>query len=1320
MKPHFAIVLAIAAVIFITSRHDASAADASYKFTGLTSKEGLSYNAVKCMMQDSRGYIWIGTYKGLNRYDGTRVKNYGRQELGVLSDYINALAEDSAGNILIGTDNGIVIYDYRKDSFRQPDGAGILDDRVYDIRKDSKGVSWIGARAQGLFRYDPSTDGISRIDARNPEGELLRDIYRITIDRNDRMYAAVYCDDIYQIDENGAMIRMEASGKPGYFGKDDIEGIVLSEKSNSVMFIASKRHGLCELNIRTGEVSVLVTLPTDSRPVGLSGSGNILWMPTTSGLVRYNADDKSFGILRHDGSDRFSLSDDYTTAALPTSDGSLFVGTASQGVDYHNPGQDLFSKFYRTGDGTSLKGSTVCSFAQDGNGTVWVATKGCGLLTFNPATGILRTCHGVKGLPERINALCADGSHLWIGYHKGICRLDTRTGKVRSYPHFLVSDMDIDNRVLYIFRSSEGKIFLCTSVGVMEYDRSGDRFDKVGCLGDRAIEYMVEDKDGTVWVASYSQGVYSYDMFTGKVTGHWHDGDVSEMVSSMCLDNDGRVWAIGFSSGFFRHDPVSGGFKTYNKENIATLPTEIFFSAQSDSYGNLWLGSDKGLIKYNDKNGSLKIFNCASGLVDDVLNKSSITLDDGKMLFGSTDGFIMFDPSDFQTKGGNPDVAFTDLVIGDRVVVPSKSEAVSENIDVAKVVRLKPGDNSFGLKFAVPSSDFLTGDRILCRLKGYEDQWRDISAGMEVFYYNVPTGKYSFQTATSDSSGEIAKARNDILIELRPPFWQSSEGIFIITLAVVLAAAVVILLVIWKQEARHRKLQEENEQKREKELLEEKMTFFSNVIHEIKTPLTLIRTPLQNILSSEKSAKVSDDLKIIRNSTDYLDKLVRELLDFVKVEQHGYVLDCRNIDIVDRINYTCYNFSETAKDRNLRLKFTHNPDHIMAAADDKALTKILNNLIHNAIKYAESFIDINAGIDGNDVVVTFRNDGPPIPQARRAEIFKPFIQFSNERAEYSQSFGIGLPLARTLAELHGGSLTLSDNDETEFVLRLPIRTAAENIASQTQEDLKANTTSLPLLLLVEDNSDLQVYLKRKLKADYRILASSSAEKAMELLKSNKVDLILTDIALQGMSGVELCEKVSSDFETSHIPIIVLSAISSESTKIKCMERGAALYIEKPFTLDYLEACVKSVLEKRRRLKEVWQESAPSTDAKSFNLVERDAEFLNRLNKEINERMSDPSFTVQNLEEALFMSRSSLTRKIRGLLGTSPVEYLRSRRLAAAAGMLSGGKHRVNEVCYAVGFRSPSYFSRCFKETYGCLPAEYASKSETDSPKDEIN
>lgn len=246
------------------------------RFTQVTSRNGLSYNSVKCVMQDSRGYVWIGTYKGLNRYDGTRIKNYGRQDLGVKSDYINVLAEDSAGNILIGTDNGIVIYDYRKDSFRQPLQAELLDDRIYSIQNDSKGISWIGSRAQGLFSYDPETDTVSKIDLKNPEGKLVRDIYRIVIDRNDKMHVAVYCDNLYRLTGDFAMERISTPGKSGYFEKDDIEGLVLNPSSSNQMFIASKRHGLCRLDLRTGEVSVLVTLPADSRPVYLSENDGIL------------------------------------------------------------------------------------------------------------------------------------------------------------------------------------------------------------------------------------------------------------------------------------------------------------------------------------------------------------------------------------------------------------------------------------------------------------------------------------------------------------------------------------------------------------------------------------------------------------------------------------------------------------------------------------------------------------------------------------------------------------------------------------------------------------------------------------------------------------------------------------------------------------------------------------------------------------------------------------------------------------------------------------------------------------------------------------
>ena len=337
------------------------------RFTQVTSRNGLSYNSVKCVMQDSRGYVWIGTYKGLNRYDGTRIKNYGRQDLGVKSDYINVLAEDSAGNVLIGTDNGIVIYDYRKDSFRQPLQAELLDDRIYSIQNDSKGISWIGSRAQGLFSYDPETDAVSKFDLKNPEGKLVRDIYRIVIDRNDKMHVAVYCDNLYTITSDFNMERLATSGKAGYFEKDDIEGLVLNPSSSNQMFIASKRHGLCRLDLRTGEVSVLVTLPADSRPVYLSENDGILWLATSSGVVKYSVENGTCSTLKHDNADKFSLSDDYTTTAIQTSDGSLFIGTTTQGIDYHSPSQDIFKKFYKTTDGEPLEGSYICGFAQDRN-----------------------------------------------------------------------------------------------------------------------------------------------------------------------------------------------------------------------------------------------------------------------------------------------------------------------------------------------------------------------------------------------------------------------------------------------------------------------------------------------------------------------------------------------------------------------------------------------------------------------------------------------------------------------------------------------------------------------------------------------------------------------------------------------------------------------------------------------------------------------------------------------------------------------------------------------------------------------------------------
>lgn len=1332
------------------------AAFPDYDFIHLTSRSGLSYDAVKCMFQDSRGYLWIGTHKGLNRYDGTRIRQYDQYALGTSSDYINALTEDSNGNILIGTDDGLVIYDYNQDNFRIPANADIISDRIHDFCADSRGKIWIGARQDGFFCYDPQTDSVNVRIVRNNAGTVVGDIYRLCIDRNDQIYAAVYCDNVYTFSpyRDSVLVRMETSIS---FEADDVEGMELDLRQMGILYIASKRNGLCRTDMRTGRSEVLYVPSRECRPTRLTVDKDWLWMSTTAGLVQYSIMGNAARVLDNNKGNRFSLSESHVTDVVAGGDGSLFVSTNFSGVNCWSADGNLFTRHCETSDGTSLEGCAVRYFAELSDGCVYVATERLGLLCFDPKGGKIVPYAGNGRLQGIAKVLCPDGQYLWVGYDNGVCRLDTRTGALRSYPHFVVSDQEIDNRVLDILKTSGGRIYVSTSIGAMLYDADNDAFRKIECLGDRAINNMVEDASGILWAASYTSGVYAYDPRQDRIVGHWCGADdgsgIPKTVSSMSADQYGNVWAVGFGNGFHYYDAESGKFQTFDRNVIPDLPTEIFFKSLTDDNGNVWLTSNKGLVEVDRNARRAKLFDESSGLIDNALSLSAIRLRDGRMLFGTVNGFVEVSPDNQHVRGDAPSIALTGFLVGGNVVIPSGNGPINKNVDLAESIQLQPDESTFGFQVACPGHGLGMGDRILCRLEGHETDWTDMSSAMEVTYYNVPPGIYRFQVACGNGDDGSVEVCREVKLEVLPRFWQSAVGIALIVLIVIIAG-IGFFYIAWKRKvARMRRAQELSDRQREKDLLQEKMTFFSNVIHEIKTPLTLIRTPLENVISAVKTPALRDDLQVISNGAEYMNGLVKELLEFIRVEKHGYVLELKRLDLVDTIDYIIFNFKEAAADKNIRIRFDHASAQMPVEADSKALHKILNNLLHNALKYASSRIDISVGMEGGSVFVKVANDGAPIPASRREEIFKPFVQFSSDHAPYSQSFGIGLPLARTLAELHGGSLTLSgdesagvESDEgksekgesaggkltegkmTEFVLRLPVK---EDVGDNIPVDVKfpepkpempvsaAPGVNMPIMLLVEDNGELSLYLKNKLKADYHIRTCTSAEQAVGELKREKVDIVLTDIALQGMSGVELCQRISSDFDTSHIPIVVMSAISSVDTKIKCMESGASIYIEKPFSLDYLKACLSGVLEKRRKLKEQWSAASSLSDVKSFNLVSRDEEFLNRLESVTREHLSDPDFSVQQLETAMLMSRSSLTRKMKGLLNTSPVEFLKAKRMSVAAEMLCTGNYRVNEVCYAVGFSSPSYFSKCFKNAFGCLPAEYAETAKN-SPKNRKN
>lgn len=1278
---------------------------------------GLSYNGVRAMIQDSRGYVWIGTHKGLSRYDGTRFRNYDRYDFGVESDYICVLEEDCDGNIWIGTDNGVVVYDYGSDSFHplgELTGTEGLDDRIFAIVPDSEGNMWIGTRSCGVLRCNPHRGEMQLMAITDERGNPVVNFYKIAVDGSDGLWISVYCDNIYRLDsDSDVLTRICVEGDPDYFRNDDIEGLVVDDRSDDLLYVASKKYGLCAVDARNGTVRNLLTLSEGHRPTNLTKSaGRYLWLSSTEGLFRYDIRTGSSQLFRSDAADRFSLSDNYVTTSLVDRQHGLWVGTLNGGVNHYGPARNLFDKFYKTSDGASLEGCIVRGFAEDASGRVWIATEQAGLLALDGEE--LREW-GPGRLPKSITAVCCDGDRLWIGTQNGICRLQPRTGAIESYA-FPGNDTSVsDNRVVTIYRSGEGIVYVATAVGVLKYDRTENAFSPVDKLEELTIEHLVEDGHGKLWMASYSDGVFIYDPLFETLTRYCsRNGDcqIPEMTSSLCVDDSRRIWVVGFSSGFFRYEPDRDAFTTFDRTKLPSLPSDVYLSAAPDGRGNIWLSSDCGLVRYSPRSGLAKVFTTNDGLLDMNFKKSVLTLADGRLLFGSENGFIRFDPASFDAEPETVRVLVTDMTIGGVSRSPGTGRDV--NVDMAGQVRLAPRENTFGFSFATPETPQSAYGSLLCRLEGYDTAWRDVSTARAVAFYNVPAGRYRLQLRTVAYDGAVREAHRDVEIVVEPRFWESPKGIALTLLLLSLLAGALFRYLYVRALREEKRKQEAYKREQEAELYNDKIAFFSNIVHEIKTPLTLIRTPLRHLLAGDRlDTAVTEDLQVIENSAEYLDRLVRELLDFVKVERQGYDLVLKSVDIVERLGFLCFNFAETARAKNVSLQYRHDEDCIWIDADESALNKMLNNLLHNAVKYAESRIDVHVCHRDDRVAVTIDNDGPAIPAELRERIFKPFVSYAGDAGKYASSFGIGLSLAKTFAELHRGELILDTEAScTRFVLRMPSRIGEKEPYKSPEMNLEeyVGSSTAPLLVLAEDNADLSAYLKRKLSGEFRIIAVPSAEQALELLGRYEVDLLITDIALQRMNGVELCRKVASDLDTSHVPVVVVSAISSVDTKIECMDNGAALYIEKPFSLDYLLSCIRNILDKRDAMRRAARSGGMGRmDAARFELPDLDKEFLRRLDAVILENLENPGFSNRQLEEKLFLSHSTLNRKVKALLDMTPNDYLRKKRLAAAAHLLETGNRRVNEICRSVGFPSPSYFSKCFREQYGMLPMEWRAK-----------
>ncbi len=1321
----------VLACFFITIFCQAQSVEEHYYFKNLSIRNGLSQNTVNAILQDRKGFMWLGTKDGLNRYDGLsfrKFKHDAANPRSIGNSFITSLYEDFNGNIWVGTDAGVYIYYPEKEAFEEFDCQSLektrIERSVSMIAGDKQGRVWIAVEAQGMFCYDAR----QKLLRNYPLSEISSNIKCFTFDSGGTLWLGFYGDGLYYSKDNLATVHPYGSPEDG---KREFEGGVITkivQGNYNCLYIGSVKEGVSELNLTSGQVRNLLAIDESGESIFcrdlLPYSDNELWIGTESGIYIYNLRTAQFIHLRASLYDSYSLSDNAIYALYKDREEGLWIGSYFGGVDYYPRQYTYFAKYYPKNIANSLHGKRVREFCRADDGTLWIGTEDGGLNHFNPKTKEFHFFEPSAGFTN-IHGLCMDGSHLWVGtFSKGLRVIDTRTGVVlRTYTEGHTPHSLNDNSIFSICRTSAGEIYLGTLFGLLRYNRTQDNFDRIPELNGKFVYDIKEDSYGNLWLATYANGAYCYDVSVRRWKNYVFDAEDEkslpyDKVLSVFEDSYRQIWLTTQGGGFCLFHPDTETFTRYGLKD--GLPNDVVYQIVEDDDRFLWLTTNNGLVRFDPKTMEMKVFSTANGLPTNQFNYRSGFKDEaGNIYLGSINGFVAFDPRTFAENRQVPAVAITDFLLFNKEVPVGETDSpLKSSITFSDKVVLTADQNSFSFRIAALSYQAPRMNKLMYKLEGFDEGWLTIGESPLVTYSNLGYGDYVFKVKASNSDGVWNEQETSLHLSILPPFYLSGWAYCFYVLFFMGCLVCVIFYFKRRNYRKQHRQMEMLEQEKEREVYHAKIDFFTNVAHEIRTPLTLIKGPLENIiLKKEVDSETKEDLYIMKQNTERLLNLTNQLLDFRKTETRGFRLNFTECDVVAVLRETYLRFTSLAKQKGLDFILELPQECFMADVNQEALTKIISNLLNNGVKYASTYLRISLETDEKVFHIRTFNDGEMIPDTMKEEIFKPFVRLDKED-EVTTGTGIGLALSRSLAELHQGSLMMEKGEEVNcFCLTLPVNQdstitlSAENVSQveenscgweQEETDTKEKK---PMILVVEDNPDMLAFIRKQLTTEYSVLTAMNGIEALAVLDNHYVNLVVSDVMMPQMDGFELCKTIKSDLSYSHIPVVLLTAKTNIQSKIEGLELGADAYIEKPFSVEYLLANISSLIHNREKLRQTFAKS-PFVAANTMALTKADEEFIWKLNDIIQANLHNPEFSMEDMADALKMSRSSFYRKIKGVLDLSPNEYLRLERLKQAAQLLKEGKSRVNEICYAVGFNSPSYFSKCFLKQFGVLPKDF--------------
>lgn len=1029
----------------------------SFYFKHYQVEDGLANNTVFSIFQDKKGFIWLGTKEGLNRFDGATFKAFNMAQ-NSMKEFVYCLDEGINGTLWVGTRKGIFEFNEEKETFALLKPSANAE--ILDIEADHKGKIWFTAD-QKLYCYNERD-----LKTRFYDLEHLG-IGAICMASDGSLWASSTDGYIFRYEPvSDTFSCVNKTLRSGQSRPKDVNRMYWSDKEG--VFIGTVT-GLILFDPHQNTYRELLGKDVQGKPVYvrdiLEPSANEFWIATESGVYIYHSKTGETINLRKQNSDPYSISDNAVYALCKDKEGGIWSGTYFGGLNYFHRQQTYFKKYSPNARENRISGNAVRELCEDHEGNLWIGTEDAGLNKLDKSTGKIINFAPGPGkstvCSNNIHGLLVDGNELWVGtFEQGLDILAVSTGKLlRHYSADAASNGLRSNFIITFCKTRGNEILVGTSRGVYRYNRKEKRFALVPQIPQNSFVFsLFEDGKGTVWAGTIGNGVYYFNVKTSLKGNFRYDPKNANSISSNSVcgifqDSHQNFWFATEGGGVCK---LSEDRKKFTRFDVNSgLPSNMVYKVLEDRKNDLWMSTSKGLACYSPSKGKWKVYTKAHGLLTDQFNYNSAYTDsDGTMYFGSAKGLISFNPGSIVKSRFVPPVYITSFRVNNEEL-PIDGSPLKRSVTFTDTIALRYNQSSFSISFSALTYIAPEMTQYAYKLEGLDKDWTYLKTNRSVYFTGLAPGNYTFRVKTADGDGTWNKKETTLVIQISPPFWLSRYAY--------LTYVIVALYLIYAGISRyHNKLKEKNErnramfeQEKEKEIYHAKIEFFTNVAHEIRTPLTLIKGPLETVVDEVgEMPRIKKSLKSIERNTERLLMLTNQLLDFRKTENKGFSLSFVKANVPKILKDNCLTFLSVAEQKRLVFEVELPEKKFYAFIDIEAFHKILSNLIDNAIKYADGKVSIcllPVNLADGVFIIEVRNDGFLIPWSLREKIFEPFFRVEN--TEKQSGSGIGLSLARSLTELHRGVLELRkvENHMNVFVLTLPIHQEVEFNFGATQK-----------------------------------------------------------------------------------------------------------------------------------------------------------------------------------------------------------------------------------------------------------------------------